>query len=176
MIGSENSPILCAGVDLGLSGGIVALDNRNQIHAQWTFRKIDEPRRSTVHSVIAEVIETLGPVRLVIEQPPFMQRGGATNANAICGLWREFGQVLASVDMFALEFATVTPVQWQSRFWKREDAKTLGLNSKQMALRAVAQFWPNWSGSTRAGAKPHEGLVDAALLALWGKTQIWGNS
>lgn len=173
MVGSNGGGIHCAGVDLGLSGGIVALNSSREIVFRAPMKRREEPRRSTVHSQILEMVETFGTFPVVIEQPP-MAQGGATNANAITGLWREFGLILAAVDFLSLPFTTVPPQTWQSRFWKSAERKRRGWTTKEMAREAVEQFFPGYDWRPPGGVSAdHDGTVDAALLALWGMTAVF---
>jgi len=171
--GSSVGGIHCAGVDLGLSGGIVGLNSAREIVARAPMDRREEPRRSTVHSQILKLTEEFGRFPLVIEEPPKAQ-GGATNANAITGLWREFGLVLATVDFLQLEFSVVPPQTWQSRFWKSAERKRRGWTTKQMAREAAEQFWPEYDWRPPGGVSAdHDGTIDAALLALWGMTAVF---
>jgi hypothetical protein len=64
-----------------------------------------------------------------------------------------------------------SPLTWQKVFWtKPKMPKGRKFDTKAAALKAAKQLWPlqDWRKNSRC-TTPHDGLVDAALIAEYGR-------
>ena len=129
------------GIDNGLDGGFVRLDENG---------KID-------HKCVMPVIK-LGKGRAVdvIELQRLMPLDTS-----------EFSVLLENASKHSPGVDLINPQKWQRTFWTRPKMpKGQKFDTKAAALNAANKLWPatDWTKSERA-SKPHDGIVDAALLA-----------
>lgn len=158
-----------------MSGGIAVLNAGRRVERFEGLKRREEPTRSNVHSVLVEVAQEFSAAELffAIEQPPQVVPGQQTNAAAITGLWREWGMVVATMDLLEARYTFVPPTSWQTRFWKKKERDALGLDTKEMAQRVAKQFWPGEEFREVPGKDPHGGAIDAALVALWAMVVVF---
>lgn len=170
--------MIVVGIDPGLHGGIVALRNDTVIEAFAA----DHPDHGYVRRgevVAGELYDrmmcikrqalTLGvPFRVVIEEQhtrPMEGRVGAFN----CG--KNWGKLLGVCHEFAV--IEVTPPVWSRAIlgappkggWRDSAEK------KDAAIALVRTRLPSLSLTWGQKRKPHDGLADAACLAMWGQSQ-----
>ena len=156
------------GVDCGLDGGIVVL----------------RPDGSMMHNVIMPTMKA-GKGRLIdiglldqmfdqwkeafpglcigIEDP-------GKHAPSAMGLWsmtRSFTVIETLAIVYGFRHDTINSRKWQKIFWtKPKMAKGVKYDTKAAALLAACKLWPDvdWTPTERS-SKPHDGLIDAALIA-----------
>jgi len=164
--------MLTIGIDPGDRGAIVALDpDARPVHA-WTaddrggelgyFLDGDPNAR--------ELVARLGPlrdlgVRLAVLETPFAP-GRIGTANAIT-IGRRWGILYAALVLARLPVQLVTPAKWSADLFggrKGTDAKA----RKAVAVRLVSERVPDLRLVPPGCRVPHDGLADAACLALWG--------
>lgn len=159
------------GIDNGLDGGIVLLDNVGGIYDALPMptvkkgkgREVDVEKLDRLVSLI-----TKSPVnRFVVEEASKHSAGTL----ALCSTWFTYGSILAVLRCNQARFETVRPQQWQKAFWTRPKmAKGEKFDTKAAALHAAGRIWPSqdWTPTERA-RKPHDGMIDAALIAEYGR-------
>jgi len=180
---------LSIGVDCGLDGGVVSLDENSLILLREPFpavkagkgRKVDLRALSDIFSMFAS---SKYEVSVTIEDP-------GAHAPSASGL-RSMTYCFAVVEMVCvahgLRYQTVYAQNWQKHFWTRPKMKIIRYDDKNLdkqgnpkpirekfdtkaaALMACGRLWPNetWRLSSRH-SKPHDGLIDAALIAEYGR-------
>jgi hypothetical protein len=96
----------------------------------------------------------------------FSPRGfhGTTQKNYIA-MGAGFGRISTVLDLMRLKYETRSAVSWQSKVFK--ELKAESNVKKERSFEAVARVFPIGSfRATRQSRKPHDGLVDATLIAL----------
>tara|TARA_B100001059_G_C17722629_1_gene521609 strand:+ start:60 stop:551 length:492 start_codon:yes stop_codon:yes gene_type:complete len=158
------------GIDTGKHGGIVALNSKNEIIGKWVM-PLDESGEIDLHAldVIFKGLRptVYGYAIVTIEDPG----KHAQSSQAIGGMRYGFGVVKQACVSNGISFHTTSSRVWQSYYWTHRGDKT----TKQKALEEAKDMWPEESflhpGKPRS-KKAHDGLVDAALIALFGLTWI----
>lgn len=153
------------GIDNGLSGGIVAVSGPGIIEKLWTM-----PTRgkSKGNEVDAEMMASFydswlrDEITVMIETPGKFAKG----VQAISSMWDSYGATRAILESRGIRHHRITPQSWQKRMLvgcKKGD-------TKPAALARAKQLWPHetWLASSRC-TKPHDGLIDAALIAEYGR-------
>ena len=80
------------------------------------------------------------------------------------------GYVEACLAAAAIAHTFVTPVKWQNTMLVGVERK---LDTKKRALIAARRIWPTEDFlATERSKKPHDGIVDAALLAEYGRRTL----
>ena len=74
---------------------------------------------------------------------------------------------------YGFDYKLVAPKVWQRGVWTEEDViiKKGKKDTKATSLNAAKRLWPNhdFRKSNRA-KKPHDGIIDAALMAEYART------
>lgn len=155
---------LYVGIDPGLDGGIVTLDGDGRVMTYGAMALLPGKPRRIDWDACAMLLERVrvGGFVTVEQQPHMPLKFGGGKANHARGGWVawEFGCKLLKIP-----HACPRPQQWQ------RDMLIPGKgDTKQRALVTAQRLWPgrDWRASERC-RKPHEGIVDAALIAEWGR-------
>ena len=161
------------GIDNGLSGGLAAVSDHGTV-AEYFPRYCVMPTRgkskgneldaSEVKRWIEEIQSRYGMfgVTVILETPGKFSKG----VQAISSMWDSYGALRAVCEVMGLRHHRITPQQWQKVMLP---ACAKG-DTKPAALQKVRQLWPEetWLATPRS-TKPHEGLIDAALIAEYGR-------
>ena len=164
------------GVDCGLDGALVLLED-GQITFRTVMPTVSLERRSSksktgkkfkreyLESQIVRFLQAAKPEHVVIEAQQSMPGQGGTSMLSI-GIG--FGIIRGICAGLQLPFTIVHPVVWQRKVF----GKTTG-GDKAVALLFCNRRWPqvSWVPSDRARV-PHDGLVDAACLAEFGRLTL----
>lgn len=178
--------MIYVGIDNGKDGAVVALDRNGEILRKYKTPLIkasvragkrqgrDEydltAMRDVLLAIQTEVKESDGPVMITIEKAqPLPPRMGGSAANFQRGL--SFGLWQGLLVGLGISYQVVTPQAWQ----KAMLAGIAASDTKQAAAIAAQRLWPgiDWRRSDQA-KKPDEGLVDAALIAEYGRRCLSG--
>ena len=160
------------GIDTGKHGGIVALNLSNDIIGKWVM-PLDADGEIDLHAL--DVIfrgfrpTVYGDAIVTIEDPG----KHAKSIQAIGGMRYGFGVVKQACVSNGINFYTTSSRVWQSYYWTDKVDKT----TKEKALEVANSIWQDepflHPGKPRS-KKAHDGLVDAALIAFYGITWIYG--
>lgn len=156
------------GIDNGLDGGIVAVNGAEIISQMVTPTKaLGKGRMVDLFKLDIFLGSFEEPVTVIVETAMKHSAGNL----ALCSTWFSFGMIRATLELREFRFHVITPQVWQKEFWTRPKlAKNQKFDTKAAALNAASQLWPrhDWTKSERA-VKAHDGLVDAALIAEYGR-------
>lgn len=154
------------GVDSGITGGIVLLKHDGSI-IDWT----DMPVQTTKKGSEINVLSVRGFLRnaspdfftFVLEEP-----GGAQSYKAAVSMAGSFHSLRALAVLMGYKFVRITPNDWQKPMLRCKEAK----QTKPAALTMARQLWPkeDWLVTERC-TKPHEGAIDAGLIAEWARRE-----
>jgi crossover junction endodeoxyribonuclease RuvC len=149
------------GIDPGLDGGLAAIQPEGlrlavmPVVAVGTKREIDE------QALVAEILRHR-PERVFLERVQAMPRQGVVSMFNFGTGW---GLVRGICAGLGLPYELVRPQEWQRMM--------LAGQPKGSEYLVASRLWPNaeWRASDRA-RKPHGGLVDAALIAEYGRRRM----
>lgn len=150
--------MLIIGIDNGLKGGLVALDSKGKV-ANWLVMPTREHLgRNRVDAIGLVVwLRGLGGIRHVCYERPV----GSKSARAGASMADSFAVVDTTLAILDIPRTPVAAAKWQ---------RSLGVygGTKKAAIDRAAQIWPQetWLATKRSRV-PHDGLVDAALIAYW---------
>lgn len=155
------------GIDNGLSGGLAAIMPAGQptCLAMPTRGKAkgNEVDALEVSNWIKDISNGFDmPVTIILETPGKFSKG----VQAISSMWDSYGALRAVCETMGLRHHRITPQAWQKVMMpgcKKGD-------TKPAALQKARQLWPDEKFlATARSTKPHEGLIDAALIAEYGR-------
>jgi hypothetical protein len=163
--------MIYVGIDNGVSGGLVALSDLSNVPPIGMLpmptlraRKGNEVDVRAVHHWLTETCGgNLSSAVYVLEEP-----GGSKSAKAACSMAGSFHALRGFFETKFLRWERVTPQAWQRTMLP--GCKTG--DSKPRALELARRLWPQetFLASERSRI-PHDGLVDAALIAEWARRQ-----
>lgn len=166
------------GVDVGKAGAIVALyDNVN--YSAYPIPLIN--REYDIPAIIGLFNEWTKEfdVHIVLEQ---VHAIFGSSAGATFEFGRGFGILETAIASHQLPYTLVQPKVWQKLCFqgipeirkpaseKQRAANRQGkIDTKAMALLAIKRLFPTMKLTFGKGTKPHDGLIDAALMAYFCK-------
>ena len=155
------------GIDNGLTGALVAISD----HPGPPIDKIVMPTRGKTkgNEVDAAAIwdwmrpyNIMGTLTVILETPGKHSPG----AQALCSMWDSYGAIRGILESHGIRHHRISPQTWQ-KIMLPGCAKG---DTKPAALAKARQLWPNesWLATPRC-SKPHDGMVDAALIAEYAR-------
>jgi hypothetical protein len=158
------------GIDCGLDGGIVTLDNVGNILDQIVMPTIKLGKGRKVN--LLELCGYIGrhsdrDTTVCVENPG----GHAPSAAGLRSMTYSFAVVEAFCVAHRLRYHDVAAKSWQAEFWSRPKMpKNKAYNTKAAALDVCTKLWPtnDWTATERS-KKAHDGLTDAALIAEYAR-------
>ena len=165
------------GIDCGLEGGVGVVDDVGNLKCKAVM-PISKAGKGRMINIIKlrELLLSFSCLNerniFIIENPG----GHAPSASGLRSMTYSFAVAetivnLLSVEGVNLSYATVMSRKWQSEFWTRPQmAKGAKFDTKSAALAALEKIFPNrdWTANDRC-RKAHDGIVDAVLLAEYGR-------
>jgi hypothetical protein len=160
--------MITIGIDNGLTGGIVAVsDHRASIIGMSVMPVKGKAKGNEVDSEAVFLFLMQWPrkdITVILETPGKHSPG----VMALCSMWDSYGAIRSILETRGYRHHRIAPQTWQKAvLGNLEKGQT-----KPAALSRAKQLWPDESFlATAKSTKPHDGLVDAALIAYYG-TQI----
>jgi len=162
------------GIDCGLDGGIAVVDYDGNLTDKYVMPVCKAGKGRMIHIVgfhktLEKIISVSDRNIFVIENPG----GHAPSAAGLRSMTYSFAvaETIVSLLDANLSYAAISSRKWQSQFWTRPTmAKGQKFDTKAAALAAADRIFPNqdWTANERC-KKAHDGIVDAALLAEYGR-------
>jgi len=152
--------------DPGITGGYAVLDGFISIaRGRMPIDKNLKNKKSTIN--LAEVS------RLIIEHKPdvvVLERQAPRPGEGVSSAWTSgynFGLLFAMAFIVVKNVALVAPRSWAT---KLHDPESTLEDAKARSLEVAKKFFPLEDFlATERSSKPHEGIIDALLIAYWYK-------
>ncbi len=164
------------GIDPGQSGAICLVHENGSLLATSPLPYSGSGRDSELDMIsLQEILHSYtadwGDVKpfVVVEMVQIL--GAMSSKTSIGKSHRMFGRIEAVLHCGKFRHETVKPAAWQRQFWqKTRMPKGQKFDTKAAALKAARRLWPDqtWLRSPRC-KNPDDGLVDAALMAEYGR-------
>jgi len=158
--------MIYVGIDNGLTGALVAIAFPGEIMYRLVMPTRNKAKGNEVDAVAVRdwfhSFDHIGDITVILETPGKFAKG----VQAISSMWDSYGALRAVVETLGYRHHRITPQSWQKVMLigcKKGD-------TKPHALARARQLWPGekWLATPRC-SKPHEGLIDAALIAEYGR-------
>lgn len=146
------------GIDPGQKGALVALDGLAVRHVSLMS---SSPKVGVDMVAVRDVLEALRPDRAVIERAQAMP-GNSSSRSA--NYMRDYGAILGLLCALRIPYETVHPRTWHSQLVGKREG-----DPKARALEVVRQRLPTLELIPPRCRTVHDGIVDAACIALWGQ-------
>ena len=146
------------GVDPGKTGGMVLLRDDGAILGSLPFDDL-------LPATVAEYLRDWAPTHTFVEQVSAMPGQGVVS---MFTFGRVFGEVLGILAALDLPHTLVRPALWQKVLY----AGVSGDGKERSRIAAARLFPAEKFHATPRSRSPHGGLVDAALIAEYGRRTI----
>ena len=157
------------GIDNGLTGGLVALSDHPgapiamipmPVKAKAKGNEVDAA--AILDWLVVDCEFRIIEITAIIEIPGKHSPG----VQALCSMWDSFGAIRGFLETRGIRHHRVAPQTWQKAILGNVEKG----NTKPAALAKARQLWPGeaWLATPRS-TKPHEGMIDAALIAEWAR-------
>jgi len=161
------------GIDPGLKGGICAMDKDGRIHALEVMptKKVGKPKM-TAPINLYELICTFKAMggHFFIER--IMAYG--MNPTSCLTMGRNYGYLEACLELNRCKVTYVEPSKWCKEIHAGIDKR---LKPKERSLIAVERLFPEQPFlATERCKKPHDGLIDGALIAEYGRRILYATN
>ena len=158
------SVMLRVGIDNGLDGAIVVVGHDRRLRLAHIMPTIQETktRRSIDCAALWDILIgiTTDPDCFAVQE--FAQAMPRQGASSGFTYGMSVGAVRACLCASRIPFAVVTPGKWQRGMLGKTTA-----GDKAQHVAAVRRLLPEMDLTPGKLRKPHDGLADAALMALW---------
>jgi hypothetical protein len=156
------------GIDNGLTGAMVALSD----HPSPPFDMSVMPTRGKAKGNEVDALllcawflslnTAFDRMTVILETPGKHSPG----AQALCSMWDSYGAIRGVLECKQIRHHRITPQAWQ----KVMLPGCVKGDTKPAALAKARQLWPaeTWLATSRS-LVPHQGLIDAALIAEYGR-------
>lgn len=159
------------GIDLGKKGGIVVIRGNKLIHKEvMPFIGDEEIDVNRVAGILQKYHKSEFGAYLVLER-----FGGffGYNKSAAVSLGSQGGEIVATAKLVGIPYIRVMPTVWTKTMWagiKTYTKKGGKKDTKKMSLLALTKIFPKekWLATSRSKVA-HDGMVDSALLAIYGQ-------
>ncbi len=144
------------GIDPGKEGAVALIDRRE-------------------NTVLVELLSDMTPAKLYVWAMPYIEahplvlieKSQARPGQGVVSMFTYgtgFGRLLGWCETLELPYELVPPQTWT----RVMHAGTSGTDPKARSLEAVRRLFPTQCLTVGKGKKPHQGLVDALLIAEFG--------
>lgn len=150
------------GIDNGLSGGLVALEaSTGQIIAiaKMPCKQVGYKNEIDPNAVLNWILQ-FPEVTVAIEEPLHF----APTLASMRSMALSFGKIIGLCAAANIPCLRVQVNDWQNEILGKRLKKGL---TKILALRKASLRWPKQKWTVGAGKIPHDGIIDAALIALY---------
>lgn len=152
------------GIDNGLSGGLVALSDHPGPPVSMIRTPVQTVRGKNEINILAikDWLQQFDhqQISAFIEVPT-----NARNATVGGSMWGSFQAIRCMLDLRQIRYQRVTPQAWQKKMIPGADKG----ETKAEAMVAARQLWPSEKFIPDGCKKPQDGLIDAALIAEYGR-------
>ena len=160
--------MIVIGIDNGITGGLAAISESHGLIIGMTsmpskkHRSRNEINVREVFCWLSEVTGgNLSNATYVIEEP-----NNSRTPSTAYSVASSFHSLRGFFETLMLNWHRVTPQEWQKAMLGKVPAG----NTKPAALAKARELWPDesWLATPRS-TKPHEGIIDAALIAQYAR-------
>lgn len=160
--------MIYCGIDNGLDGGVAQIDWDGSLIMTDVMptTRLGKGREVDVMALRFLLPPVSGSMVLVEEASKH-----SAGVLALTSTWFTYGHIIAMLKILGYRYETVNPRAWQKIYWsKPKMPKGRKYDTKAAALSQATKLWPSqdWT-PTEKSKKPHDGIVDAALIAEYAR-------
>lgn len=161
------------GIDNGLTGGITCIDPNGKVYYTYHMplrtspvtgkKEVDPHRMLTILEGFGNLARNTGTDTVFVVE----RSCGSQGINPAVSMAVSFKTITLLLELKSFRFVPVKPQEWQHAIFGKNGIK----DTKGAALTKARQLWPDfrWPTLTPSGQKLHDGIIDAALIAEYGR-------
>lgn len=165
-----------AAIDPGGNGALVVIDSNVRRNLEiYTFPKVGG--KISYDDTVRMVLSVLKTTDFVFIEEVHGIKGSASKATFAFGY--TCGALRAAIIMAGVPYEMVTPQTWQRQVWSNADyvwkKNKIGRkqnDTKATSLNCAKRLFPNETFIVGKGQIPHDGVVDAALIGIYGQRKL----
>lgn len=159
--------MIYAGIDIGLNGGIALLEDTGElleVYPMPTFKAWHGGREvevDNIHAILSEAD------KVFVEMAAKFTKGKM----ALCSMWNTRGLILGLLRLGKVDHMEFASTTWQKEWGINHPSEwDEKMTTKDRALKVAHDLWPSETFlKTEKCRRPHDGMVDAALIAEFGR-------
>jgi hypothetical protein len=158
------------GIDNGLEGGLVAMKEDGTIVSYEKMPKVLNMQSGKFEIDLFKVVDwveefaKVGLTTVVLEEPLH----AAGSSQSLRSMAMSFGGLRGIFLGFGFPVVRMQVGEWQTKMIGRGPKGT----TKARALKAAKKLWPQESFILKGCRTPHDGIIDAALIAEYYRTKL----
>lgn len=163
------------GVDIGKDGAIVAIDDNGDVVMKTVMPTVGTGKLEYNPEKIKNILQELRPTNVSIENPSGMQ---GYSKNAVASLKYCVGLFEGICVGLNIPYTLINPRSWQSKMWDGHKKVTYRYegkdknDTKATSLLVVHKMYPGMDlRKSERARNPHDGIVDAILIANYSRKQ-----
>lgn len=146
------------GIDPGKKGGIAVLNERGEIEGSVVMPELAEG--------VADVLEVFTKFKTHV----YLEKAQAMPKNGVCAMFNygvHFGELRGILVTYKIPHTLVAPATWTKSM---HQGTPTNLKAKARSHMAARRLFPNADlMATERSKVPHDGLIDALLIAEYGR-------
>lgn len=166
----ETEALYIIGIDPGKSGAFAILQSNGEFVA-WHPMPIELNWQSQLAGKLAY---WNAPAVVFLERAQaFPGQGGSS----IFNFGSSYGGILAILDILGMSYRIISPGKWVPAMHAAAGVTPcFEASAKQKSFLAVSQLFPDESFILPGRRVPHDGAIDATLIAEFGRRLLFGDS
>lgn len=154
---------MIVGVDPGLRGSFFAIGDNGSLSADVMPVVAGSVDPGGIVKVLSKYQKMGESIFVVCEKPQSMPHN---KGSAMLSYGQGFGYIVGALASLGIPYSLVPPKVWQKVMHEGVDSD---LDPKQRSLVAALRLLPGFDFKLGQLKKDHDGVVDAALIALYGQ-------
>lgn len=152
--------MLYCGIDPGLNGAVVAIDERSQLIGYWDTPSMQIKQTGRREYLIHEMVSIIDRLRSAHFALEALQPMPGKSSNAMFGLGRAMAIWEGILTALRCSYERVRYQEWQRAMYRG-----IGGEGKARSILAAQRLFPQLQLVPPKCRKPRDGRADAALLA-----------
>ena len=163
---------LVAGADPGLKGGLILLDARANVVERLRFKDIVIDINSNTKRKRQSILDVTKLSQLLIKcSHIYVEQVSSGSGQGVASMFSfgiGFGQLLSACQLSGVPYTLVRPSVWQKVIFNEGLIDEYCQEPKKRSRLAALCQWDKSIFMYKGCRVPDEGLMDAALIGLWG--------
>lgn len=156
------------GIDPGLTGGIILIDSNGTMQCQHVMPSVSNLLDTAALSLIFANLKPVTNHCFIEAVNAFPGQGVSSSLK----FGRVYGIAEGIIAALKIPYTLVSPIAWQKEIHAGVERK---LDPKERSRIATSRLFPGLDlRATEHCRKPHDGLVDALLIAEFGRRSMVG--
>lgn len=163
------------GLDPGLTGGAVLINQDGSHTETYSFKKLGKEFdcRDYIDWLRSKMIEYDNDCCPITHA--FIEKVASRPGQGVASMFKfgtTYGMQRAAIDCLSIPYTLVTPKQWTKVMCAGVDAS---LKAKDRSKVAFNRLFPNFEPSEKVNSAQKAGLIDALLIAEYGRRCLYGS-